>query len=940
MISKKVVYNYIFILLFLLAGPIVFAAAPSLDYNATLIALNQSRRDMQEMLEAGFSIARVNDTLSQAEQLFQAQYALQKSGGAPDYSLILERTKEITNIRKHAEEVSDELKALGSRLKDAKSGSEVHSIFNNAKKEFADERYDKVSALVEEAYSKITEEQAFQTRFIAIYEASTKTIVSFFKKNLKIIMSIGASILIIYLIVHKKLKIFFINKKIDSLNFEKEILQKLIKKSQYEYFHLFKIPEELYHIRITKFGELIRDIDRQVPLLVEEREKVKGAVKEEVKTERFKKFIDRFTVYGLILSILIMSIFFFILYSKIASYTKILEFIKLLGFKLEILGIVKGVIGIIALVITGLLIIISVLILEYKLNKARRLEALGISGPLNIFNYYKILISHIIEKIKLFCISLVQKIEEIKQYRKLLKEKKEQDKYKIRYLRNQRMILFKVKLQELTYPIMHPILFIKLRRAEKGLKTETFTKKVPQQAKPSIKEKLKQINGMAKAFFDKIGLYKLFEKKEEASALEETAEAIEKRKLEEAERQKRIEDKAKLKELSEDKARLKELRRQRYALFKNNLKQKINSMLNALKFAEKERELKEEEKIEKISIFDKIRNKIDGWKAKKETKKAEKEKLEREKELQILAEERGAELEARRKQLEEEKKIRKEQKTQAELQKQRGIDERKRELEKQMLLEQKRKEEERLKQQKGLEEKQKERQRLAEERKAQLEAQKRGAEEKRRAIKEQKVTEKELDNKLKQLDNLILQKFEKLKGEKEEEKRHKEELKKQLEIERKKQLDEKRKQLEEKRREAERKAQHELKKKQLQEERLRKQKEKIIRQKELEAKKREEEIRKLEREKAKKRKKEEFAERKKEELSKLELKQEAKISSNYLTCNGIIFEANKVLEDNNLIIAKKLYNQARDMYILLERKEKTKIYPYLLALYNKLVKKL
>lgn len=914
MIGKKVIYNYVFILLLLLVGPIVFAAAPSLDYNATLIALNQSRRDMQEMLEAGFSIARVNDTLSQAEQLFQAQYALQKAGGAPDYSLILERTKELTNIRKHAEEVSDELKALESRLKDVKSDSEAYNIFNNAKKEFADERYEKVSALVEEAYSKITEEQAFQTRFIAIYEASTKTIVNFFKKNLKIILSIVASILIIYLVAHKKVKIFFINKKIDSLNFEKAILQKLIKKSQYEYFHLFKIPEELYHIRISKFGELIRDIDRQVPLLVEEREKIKGIIKEEVKTEKFKKFVDRFIVYGLILSILIMGIVFFILYSKLASYTKILEIINLLGFKLEILSFAKGIIGIITLVITGLLIIISVLILEYKLNKARRLEALGISEPLNIFNYYKILISNIIEKIKLLCISLVQKTEEIKQYRKLLKEKKEQDKYKIRYLQKQRMILFKVKLQELTYPIMHPILFIKLRRAEKGLKTETFTKEVPQQAKPSIKEKLKQINERAKAFFNRIGLYKFFEKKEEASALEETAEAIEKRKLEKTERQKRIEDKAKLKEL----------RRQRNTLFKNNLKQKINSLLNALKFAEKERELKSEERIiEKISIFDKIRNKIDGWKAKKEIKKAEKERLEREKELQILAKERGAEFEARRKQFEEEKKIREEQKTQAELQKQKGIDERKRGLEKQMLLE----------------EKQKEKQRLSEERKAQLEAQKREAEERRRTIKEQKVIEKELDNKLKQLDNLILQKFDKLKIKKEEEKRHKEDLKKQLEIERKNQLDEKRKQLEEKRREAERKAQHELKKKQLEEERLRKQQEKIIRQKELEAKKREEGIRKSEREKAKKRKKEEFAERKKEELLKLGL-QEAKISSNYSTCNRIIFEANKVLEDNDLITAKKFYNQARDMYIRLEHKEKTKIYPYLLALYNKLIKKL
>ncbi len=53
---------------------------------------------------------------------------------------------------------------------------------------------------------------------------------------------------------------------------------------------------------------------------------------------------------------------------------------------------------------------------------------------------------------------------------------------------------------------------------------------------------------------------------------------------------------------------------------------------------------KKEEEIEEESIFDKIRNKIEEWKAEREARKAEKEGLEKEEQLRRLAEERKIEL--------------------------------------------------------------------------------------------------------------------------------------------------------------------------------------------------------------------------------------------------------------------------------------------------------
>ncbi len=120
----------IVIMLFLLIT--ILATVKAQGYNETLRSLNQSRIDLQEMIDAGFNFLRVNDTLSEAEQLFEAQEALMKTEGTPDFSLILERTNEITELRKQAEEMSDELKALEAVYECAGDDSEVEcSILAN-----------------------------------------------------------------------------------------------------------------------------------------------------------------------------------------------------------------------------------------------------------------------------------------------------------------------------------------------------------------------------------------------------------------------------------------------------------------------------------------------------------------------------------------------------------------------------------------------------------------------------------------------------------------------------------------------------------------------------------------------------------------------------------------------------------------------------------------
>ena len=58
-----------------------------------------------------------------------------------------------------------------------------------------------------------------------------------------------------------------IRRKMRELELEKKVIFGLIQDTQKLYFDKNKISEEMYSVRIRKFGEIIRDIERQLPLL-------------------------------------------------------------------------------------------------------------------------------------------------------------------------------------------------------------------------------------------------------------------------------------------------------------------------------------------------------------------------------------------------------------------------------------------------------------------------------------------------------------------------------------------------------------------------------------------------------------------------------------------------------------------------------------------------
>ena len=86
--------------------------------------------------------------------------------------------------------------------------------------------------------------------------------------------------------------------KLKNLLRQKNTLNLLIKKLQYGYFEKKDISESEFGIKLEKFKEMIRDINRQIPLLKEQmirlnKEKPGASVLEKVKSEQVWSKVEK-----------------------------------------------------------------------------------------------------------------------------------------------------------------------------------------------------------------------------------------------------------------------------------------------------------------------------------------------------------------------------------------------------------------------------------------------------------------------------------------------------------------------------------------------------------------------------------------------------------------------------------------------------------------------
>lgn len=275
----KIFYIFVIFLLLLLFPIMCFSISQEAkeEFDLAQKKLSEISLEIQQIREEGFTVVRFTDEFILIREIYTSAYFLADANKPIDLRLFYERAQNLEKLLIEAKEVRDELIALKIAINEVENTidtSQVLVLYSQAEQEFNDQRYEISIKKIDEAYEKIVELQGLEAKASAAYEATQKNIISFFEKNWQIILLIIATIIISYLIFRKKIKLIFINKKIDSIEFEINVLKNEIKKSQENYFVKGVLAEEEYSIKAQMYSEKIRDLRGTLALYVEKKEKI------------------------------------------------------------------------------------------------------------------------------------------------------------------------------------------------------------------------------------------------------------------------------------------------------------------------------------------------------------------------------------------------------------------------------------------------------------------------------------------------------------------------------------------------------------------------------------------------------------------------------------------------------------------------------------------
>jgi hypothetical protein len=253
--------------------PLSFALASSNDSIQAKKLIDKAGQEIIEMELKNISVLRVNESYTEAIQIYSAQLALEEKGVRADFKLVTQYTSNIDSIKESALKAKDELEIFDETYKNAEKETNLSAMsddYNQIILSFQEERFEDTLKLINTGYETLSEVQSRQAGLRMFYSSTTQTVKDFFvKQGLKIAI-ILLVLLVLLLIFWKILKKLRMRIKLNNLITQKGALNNLIKKIQYDYFKSRKISESEYTIKLKRFEELRRDISRQIMAINEE----------------------------------------------------------------------------------------------------------------------------------------------------------------------------------------------------------------------------------------------------------------------------------------------------------------------------------------------------------------------------------------------------------------------------------------------------------------------------------------------------------------------------------------------------------------------------------------------------------------------------------------------------------------------------------------------
>lgn len=253
------------LLILLVALPLVSAQTAE---EATK-ALSKAREDMEEMSALGLSTKFVEDALRTAFK------ALEEG----DYSTVVDKAIEISARKERALMISDSLRALDLRLKDAQEkGLDVSPAVETrgaALDAFERENYDEAEEFIFLSNKHLNEAEAEYSLVQARYNAARDNAIAYAQEHRVGIALTTLFVVIMGIILYHLVILSTTRSRLKDLELEKEVLVDLMKKTQEDYYTRNAVPKPTYDIRMKKYQERSMEVEELIPVLRTRLERLK-----------------------------------------------------------------------------------------------------------------------------------------------------------------------------------------------------------------------------------------------------------------------------------------------------------------------------------------------------------------------------------------------------------------------------------------------------------------------------------------------------------------------------------------------------------------------------------------------------------------------------------------------------------------------------------------
>jgi len=254
-----------YVLVFLVLSALLLAYTSPVLAQATgseaELAVALAEEAFLSMEEAGFNTLFPRDVFSEAKEALEVG----------DYDEALEKSGLVVVRSERAFRIGDSIGALGLRIQDLETrGLEVsraRDLMSAAFVAFDKENFDEAEEFVFQGNEVLDDVEAEYSILRARYNAARGNLLTYLRGHIVGIIAFFILLALIGVVLYVSASKVITVRRIRDLELEKDVLRKMMEKSQAQYYKEASISKSAFEIKREVYGKRVMEIEKELPVL-------------------------------------------------------------------------------------------------------------------------------------------------------------------------------------------------------------------------------------------------------------------------------------------------------------------------------------------------------------------------------------------------------------------------------------------------------------------------------------------------------------------------------------------------------------------------------------------------------------------------------------------------------------------------------------------------